>query len=94
MVAHRVIKGTLLGGLLVIGLTGGVPHAAHADATNPNASCLGVGASGAVPGTKDDISQFINSLAQATGTTHGAVIQPFVHQKGACIVVPPVPPHP
>lgn len=97
MAVQRTLLGRLLVAALIAGTLGwgglGV-RAAHADANESRATCLAVGASGVAPGTKDDISLFINTLADARDTTHGALIQPFVHQTGACVTLPPVPPHP
>lgn len=79
--------------LLAGSLLAAAPHAVLA-ANQNHASCIGVGASGVAPGTKDDIAEFINVLAVSTGTTHGALVEEFAQQKGACVVLPPVPPHP
>ena len=44
--------------------------------------------------TEDDVAQYINEVAQATGTTHGAIVSGFAREHGGCPVIPPVPPHP
>lgn len=86
---RRIGMVLLLAGSLLMGLV------ASASAANAeNASCIGVGASGVEPGTKDDIAQFINVLADQLDTTHGALVKGFAQQKGECVNLPPVPPHP
>jgi hypothetical protein len=80
--------------LLIIGLTLTLVAPAAAAANDTQASCLGVGASGVAPGTKDDVALFITQAAEAAGTNHGQVVSSFAQQKGACIALPPVPPHP
>jgi hypothetical protein len=86
---RRSIGALLLASALLLGIV--VPaSAAHPE----HASCLGVGASGVEPGTKDDVAIFINDLADATESTHGQLVKPFAQQKGNCVVLPPVPPHP
>jgi hypothetical protein len=94
MTGRRRLQGILIGGLLLAGVVGGAMPGAAAAANESQASCLGVSASGAVPGTKDDIALFITAAARASGTTHGAIVRGFAQQTGACITVPPVPPHP
>jgi hypothetical protein len=80
--------------LMLSALAVGVPKPVHAAANPTQASCIGVGAPSVPPGTKDDVALFINFLAGLEGTTHGALVGEFVHQKGDCVTLPPVPPHP
>jgi hypothetical protein len=80
--------------LLIVALFCGAHGSALAAANREHGSCIGVGASSVEPGTKDDVALFINQLAEASGTTHGALVRTFAQQKGACVVLPPVPPHP
>ena len=85
---RRAFVAILVSGALALGAV------SPALAANDRSSCLGQGASGAQPGTKDDVAQYINKVAQATGTTHGAIVSGFAQQHGGCPVIPPVPPHP
>ena len=85
----KAILFALLGGSLLTAS----PQSALAT-NGEHGSCLGVTASSVPPGTKDDIAQFITLVARASGTTHGALVSSFAHEKGACVEIQSVPPHP
>ncbi len=80
--------------LLVLVLVLALAGSALAAASDEHASCLGVGASSVAPGTADDVALFINTLANPPLVTHGTLVVPFAQQKGECVALPPVPPHP
>jgi hypothetical protein len=86
---RRLLTILLLFGTLLLSVVGSA-QAANAD----QASCLGVTASSVDPGTKDDVALTITAIAEANGTTHGQLVQGFAHQTGACVILPPIPPHP
>jgi hypothetical protein len=86
---RRLLAAILLAGALAAGAVGPALAAA-----SDQASCLGQGASGAQPGTKDDVAQYITAAARASGTTHGAIVSGFAQQHSGCPAIPPVPPHP
>ena len=76
---RRVLVAILLSGALALAAVG----SALADASD-QASCLGQGASGVPPGTKDEVAHQITALAQATGTTHGQIVSGFAQQHSGC----------
>ena len=76
---RRFLAAVALGTALALAAVG----PALADAS-PQASCLGQGASGVPPGTKDEVAHTITALAQATGTTHGQIVSGFAQQHSGC----------